>query len=305
MRKQNIMMAILMIGFAVVAFSEKAQAQQMFQQTQAYVNCYAQNVQAGNTQAASQCFNQAATQAVQSKDVIGLVYLSLAWLQAGNEQQAIWYLHKATESATEWAWDSRAGSEQNRLYGRSALQYIVNVYNSNYRNAKISQAGQQELYSKAVWAYNNLKLLGAQPTNTEVGGYAVAGANSLTGSFPTRGFGDSNQVDVWVPFNINVGSGYGLAKVVGAKITIVVKPIGQLTGTDELILKGASGKSVVVYNQFDRLPGDKWSKVEIDLTPFPDVIAAIQRGGTNGRLEGVIEDDSAVYSVYLQVFLQN
>jgi hypothetical protein len=298
-------MTMLMIGMALAAFSEKAQAQQMFQQTQVYVNCYAQNMRAGNTQAAGQCFNQAATQAVQSKDVTGLLYLSAAWLQSGNEQQAIWYLHKATESATEWAWDSRAGSEQNRLYGRNALQYILNVYNSNFRNARISQQGQQQLYAKAVWAYNNLKLLGAQPVNTEVGVYAAAGANSLTGSFPTRGFGDSDQVDVWVPFNVNVGSGYGLAKVVGAKLTIVVKPIGQLTGTDELILKGASGNSVVVYNGFDKLPGNRWSKVEIDLTPFPDVIAAIQRGGTNGRLEGVIEDDSAVYSVYLQVFLKN
>jgi hypothetical protein len=304
MRKQQVIMAILIIGVMAV-LNQKAQAQQMFQQTQGYVNCYTQNIQSGNTQAASQCFNQAASQAVQSKDVMGLIYLSYAWLQSGNEQQAIWYLHQATQSATEWAWDSRAGSEQNRLYGRNSLQYILNIYNSHFRNANISQQGRQELYSKAVWAYNNLKLLGAQPTNSEIGVYAAAGANSLTGSFPTRGFGDASQVDVWVPFNINVGSGYGLAKVVGARLTIVVKPIGQLTGTDELILKGASGKSVVVYNQFDRLPGNQWSKVEVDLTPFPDVIAAIQRGGTNGRLEGVIEDDSAVYSVYLQVFLQN
>ena len=58
-----------------------------------------------------------------------------------------------------------------------------------------------------------------------------------------------------------------------AKIVMVVKPIGQLIGTDSLILKGASGEGHAVYSAFDALEADKWNTVEVDISGNSDVIA--------------------------------
>ncbi len=121
---------------------------------------------------------------------------------------------------------------------------------------------------------------------------ATAGKNGLAGNAKIRGFGDSKEVDVWVPFNFNLPS---FPKISKAKIVMEVKPIGQLIGTDQLIIKGISGKGVEVYHGFSSLPGDKWSKVEVPISN-PDVLEAIKRGGT---VEGVIQDDTAVNYVKL------
>lgn len=124
--------------------------------------------------------------------------------------------------------------------------------------------------------------------------HARPGMNSLAKGFPTRGFGDSNQVDVWVPFHF---SGGVLGQISRATIVAVVKPIGQLIGTDGLALKGASGKVHWISVNFERLRANQWNRLELDITGNADVLAAIQKG----YLEGVIQDDSAVQSVTLVV----
>ena len=66
-----------------------------------------------------------------------------------------------------------------------------------------------------------------------------------------------------------------------------------------MILKGASGKAYTVYDRFDQMTAKQWNEVEVEVTE-PDILRAIQ----SGRLEGVIQDDSAVEWVYLRVNLE-
>lgn len=121
---------------------------------------------------------------------------------------------------------------------------------------------------------------------------AQAAANSIANGNPTRGFGDSDKVDVWIPFQFATG---GAQSITSAQIVMMVKPIGQLIGTDSLLLKGASGKVYDVYHNFDRLPPNQWSRVTVDISGNPDVLRAIM----SGRLEGCVEDDTAVSAVQL------
>jgi hypothetical protein len=121
---------------------------------------------------------------------------------------------------------------------------------------------------------------------------ASAGNNSLTGSNKTRGFGDSSEVDVWVPFSFNVPATPGL---VSAKIIMVVKPIEQLIGTDQLVMKGASGKGVAVFTAFSSMKPKQWNTQEVAISDA-DVLAALKRGG---NIECLIQDDTAVQSVKL------
>jgi hypothetical protein len=102
---------------------------------------------------------------------------------------------------------------------------------------------------------------------------AKPGGTDLAGNNPTRGFVDSDQVDVWVPFIFDFSAPTNVNK---AKIVMVVKPIGQLIGTDSLILKGASGKGQGVYSGFDQLKADQWNTVEVDISGNSDVIDAIK-----------------------------
>jgi hypothetical protein len=121
---------------------------------------------------------------------------------------------------------------------------------------------------------------------------ASPGGNSLTGSNKTRGFGDSKEVDVWVPFSFNVAATPGL---ISAKVIMVVKPIEQLIGTDQFVMKGASGKGVAVFSAFESLKAKQWNTKEINISDA-DVLAALKRGG---NIECVIQDDTAVQSVKL------
>lgn len=130
------------------------------------------------------------------------------------------------------------------------------------------------------------------PAAAESNYNATANRNGLAGKYPVRGFGDSTKVDVWVPFTVMTrGSG----SATRATLTMVVKPISQLIGTDSLILRGASGKSYTVYKKFSGLARGRWSTVTVDLSKHPDVMAAVRAG----RLDGVIQDDTAVRGVYL------
>jgi len=123
---------------------------------------------------------------------------------------------------------------------------------------------------------------------------ATPGGMDLAGSNPTRGFEDSDQVDVWIPFSFDFAPPANVSK---AKIVMVVKPIGQLIGTDQLVLKGASGEVQVVYDQFTSLEADQWNTVEVDISGNSDVMDAIR----SGHLEGMIQDDTAVQSVKLKI----
>lgn len=122
-------------------------------------------------------------------------------------------------------------------------------------------------------------------------GFAVAGKNPLSGSFPTRGFTDSNDVDVWVPFHLWFGP---CPKALEVKMYIDVKTIGQLVGTDALTLQPSGGQPIVVYDGFARLPGNQRITVEIDLTKYDPIMEAIRVGR---RIDGVIQDDTAVFGV--------
>jgi hypothetical protein len=119
------------------------------------------------------------------------------------------------------------------------------------------------------------------------------GAYPVNGN-PTRGFGDSDQVDVWVPFSFEFSPPANIGK---AKIVMVVKPIGQLIGTDQLALKGINDEGQAVYDKFNELKADQWNTVEVDLSGNSDIMAAIR----TGHLDGLIQDDTAVQSVKLVI----
>ena len=121
---------------------------------------------------------------------------------------------------------------------------------------------------------------------------AVAGQNKLSEGWATRGFGESDQVDVWVPFSFRF---QGYSSIGAASLVMWVKPIGQLVGTDSLIVQGASGQSHSAYLNFESLSTTSWNRVEVDLSKNSDVMAAVRRG----YVEAVIQDDSAVHSVQL------
>jgi hypothetical protein len=95
-----------------------------------------------------------------------------------------------------------------------------------------------------------------------------------------------------VPFAFQFGP---LPRAVGAKIVMVVKPIDQLIGTDQLVLKG-KGKDQVVYSGFSSLKAKAWNTVEVSISNNAELMDAIR---TTGRIEGVIQDDTAVQSVRL------
>jgi len=121
---------------------------------------------------------------------------------------------------------------------------------------------------------------------------AIPGGAYPTGGNPTRGFGDSDQVDVWVPFSFDFAAP---ENVDTAKIVMVVKPIGQLIGTDQLALKGVSSEGRAVYDKFNELQANQWNTVEVDVSGYSDVMDAIR----TGHLDGMIQDDTAVQSVKL------
>ncbi len=123
---------------------------------------------------------------------------------------------------------------------------------------------------------------------------ASPGGAYPTDGNPTRGFGDSDQVDVWVPFSFDFSAP---ANIGTAKIVMVVKPIGQLIGTDQLALKGVSGEGQVVYDKFNELQSNQWNTVEVDVSGNSDVMDAIR----TGHLDGLIQDDTAVQSVKLVI----
>ena len=121
---------------------------------------------------------------------------------------------------------------------------------------------------------------------------ASPGGAYPTDGNPTRGFGDSDQVDVWVPFSFDFNAP---ANIGTAKIVMVVKPIGQLIGTDQMALKGISGEGQAVYDKFNELQSNQWNTVEVDVSGISDVMGAIR----TGHLDGLIQDDTAVQSVKL------
>ena len=123
---------------------------------------------------------------------------------------------------------------------------------------------------------------------------AKPGGTDLAGNNPTRSFGDSDKVDVWVPFSFDFSPP---KNVETAKIVMVVKPIGQLIGTDQLVLKGVSGEGQMVYDKFSDLQANQWNTVEVDISGNSDVMDAIRKG----HLEGLIQDDTAVQSVKLLI----
>ena len=121
---------------------------------------------------------------------------------------------------------------------------------------------------------------------------ADAGGSDLAAGYPTRGFSDSDQVDVWIPFNIKFPPPKEIQK---ATVQIYLKPIGQLTGTDALGLNGSDGKAYWFPINFQNLQTE-FQNVSIEIKE-PMVLEAIK----TGRLQGVVQDDSAVKSIKLEM----
>jgi hypothetical protein len=136
---------------------------------------------------------------------------------------------------------------------------------------------------------------GTQGSDCSTDIFAEAGKNGLEESNPTRSFGDSDEVNYWIPFSFRISNPDTIQE---AKIFMKVKPIGNLIGTDTLVLKGASGKGYVVYDKFDQLEASQWNEPEgVDISGYDDVMEAIK----TGKLEGMIQDDTAVSWVILNV----
>lgn len=123
---------------------------------------------------------------------------------------------------------------------------------------------------------------------------AVAGANRIAteAKAQTKGFEKTGKHDVWVPFNFSFSPP---AKLLGAKVRMVVWPLGGLTNTDELVIKGASGENHRVYRDFNKLKEKEWNTVDVDISGNQDVMAAVR----SGRVEACIQDDTDVQSVRL------
>jgi len=68
---------------------------------------------------------------------------------------------------------------------------------------------------------------------------------------------------------------------------------GDLYDTDSLMLKGLSGTTHTVWNRFGELKAGVRYTITSDLTDNFDVMDQLR----NGSLEGVIQDDSAVFGV--------
>jgi len=225
-------------------------------------------------------------------------------------------------TATKWLTALAVGAAALLGTARSAEAreaiYVYSIYFKHPQTQQWMQYPNSRLYvqdAQRWWAYNKSTYPQLEWTYTQEfwrwsddagnGGAidfdvaGVAAGNSLVpAGYPTRGFGNSDQPDVWVPFHF-AGPAGNMRGARGAKIVMNVRPISQLIGTDMLILKGASGQSHTVYNGFDKLDTNRWNTVTVDVSGNADVMNAIR----NGRLEGLIQDDTAVLSVKLVITL--
>jgi hypothetical protein len=136
-----------------------------------------------------------------------------------------------------------------------------------------------------------------EPRETRVNGAPGANRISGEGKSPTKSFGRTDKEDLWVPFNFSFGAP---AKLLGAKVRMKVWPLGGLTNTDELYLKGASGKTHSIYRDFNKLKQKEWNIVDVDVSGNQDIMAAIRAG----RVEGCIQDDTDVDSVQLILMVE-
>jgi tetratricopeptide (TPR) repeat protein len=219
--------------------------------------------------------------------VVAYYWIGRTLSEAGRYEEAIRAYEKSTRSFNtygEWFSGQKSICAQAWYYEGLALDAV----------GRSDEA--QNAYSNAIKLDASLTRPVTGPitpgTGNEQSIDANPGYNDLATTNTIRGFMDSDQVDVWVPFSFEFSVTTNVDK---AKIVMVVKPIGQLIGTDSLILKGASGEGREVYSEFDALKANQWNTVEVDVSGNSDVMDSIRKG----HLEGVIEDDSAVQSVKL------
>lgn len=255
--------------------------------------------EAGDTWTGERALSDAKKLAIQKLDWDGLLALSFEYSLIGDDSEA-----KDTYSlATQFAYDlanydpNRAGSGADCEGGIMGLESAIMFYDVFYADLPEGPLKDDLRYMRDHAQTNVDKLYdeGCPPVGTLQTIPAVAGANGISHGFPIRGFGDSSTVDEWVPFTFTIGA--PPTTVFRAVIRASVKPIGTLVETDGLHLRGASGTDYAVYTAFTSLPAGQWSIIEVDVSGNADIVAAIQ----SGTLEGVIQDDTAVEWVQLEL----
>lgn len=130
---------------------------------------------------------------------------------------------------------------------------------------------------------------------------ASAGPNSLNPpGGRVHGFVDTDEQDWQVPFTFSL-AGTPRGQLLKAQVIMKVKPLGGLSNTDSLIVKGADGQPVEVYHAFQDLKQNEYQVVIVDIDPvqFAQVFEQIRYGS---ELQGLIQDDTAVEFVKLRCF---
>ena len=175
--------------------------------------------------------------------------------------------------------------------------------NAFYKNSYASwdvTTNQYLCYCNPGYEWNALKteciLSGNVGTQTSVVYYAKPGYNSLAGNYPTRGFGDSDKIDTWIPFDFTFTA--PATEIISAKIKARMKPIGDLIGTDGLGIMGSDGKTYWLSLDF-KTTKPEFQDIEFTITE-PQVLSEIKKG----KLICVLQDDSAVSDVRLIISLR-
>lgn len=293
--------AVVILSLAIVAVPTTASAQN--------ANFYMRRGDAsagqGQLRAAIDDWTNAYQVAARQRDWATLAGLADRMLFVGQEDVARRWFHDSYAIAYNMAieWSGSPGSGYDCQGGFQALVALRLFFNSNLSRRPMSSSTASDLATTVSGIDQAVQYLQQHGCNARrpVSSVTVAAAsshNSLSQGWPARGFGDSNQVDQWVPF---VWNNVGIQSATGAKVIARVKTIGQLVGTDELILKGQSGTTHSVYNGFSGLPGNTWQDIEVDISGNADLMNAIR----SGHLEGVIQDDTAVAGVWLVIYFQN
>jgi hypothetical protein len=235
-----------------------------------------------------------------------MLAVSQLYLAMGREFEAQFSLGSAVDLARYRAFaDSRvSNSGQDCEGGRAAFRtiggsmgyFVSNSRDEAYRRMMVFNI--QSAIDQADWIDSRggcVKLPRAPVAQTVLlGAPARPGYNALAGNNPTKGFGYTGKVDLWVPFQFDYGAPQN---IVSAKISMVVSTVDQLIGTDQLVVKGASGQSYMVYDQFASLKAGAWNTLEVDLSRNQDIMAAVR----SGHVEALIQDDTDVQSATLVV----
>ena len=111
-----------------------------------------------------------------------------------------------------------------------------------------------------------------------------------------RGFGDSNRLNEYIPFNFdcNFRMPANLVSLIVEMDVRLIRGTHTDRATEGLTLLGKSGRYYDFRSEFAKLQPGRRTTIR-QVIRNADVLAAVK----SGRLEGLIQDDSAVYGVNL------